>query len=92
MLWALLLAASSGDPFARARADVVAFCQGRPAGCAAEQRRQLGHFATMMAGFSDPGQRTARRCMIAGKRGRFVDWTVAVGCMRKAVTGRRVGQ
>lgn len=91
MLWALMLIAAN-DPFAKARGDIDVYCRGRPAGCVIEQRKQMAHFATMMAGFNDQENRNARRCMTKGKRGRFIDWTVAATCMRQAVKGRMVGQ
>lgn len=84
-------ALADNDPFARARADISTFCKGGRS-CIAKQRDELGHFVTMMAAFSDPGHANARRCMIAGKRGRHIDWTVATPCLRAAVRGRQIGR
>lgn len=82
--------AAAADPFARARSDITTFCKNE-AKCIAAQRKQLGHFVTMMGGFNDPGNRTARACMTKGKRGKFVDWTVAADCMRQATKGKPLG-
>jgi hypothetical protein len=82
---------SGGDPFARARSDIAIFCD-RNTECIALQREQLGYFVTMMAGFRDPEQLVAERCMRTGLEGRFVNWVTAAACMRTAVRGRRLGQ
>ncbi len=89
---ALILAAQNGDPFAKARADIGTYCRSIDGGsaCVAKQRKELGHFATMMAGFNLPRSELAA-CMTKGKRGRFVDWTVATPCVRAKVKGRRIG-
>lgn len=84
-------ALADNDPFARARAEISTFCKGEQS-CIAMQRKELGHFVTMMAAFNDPGHAVARRCMGAGKRGRQIDWTVATPCMRQAVKGRQIGK
>jgi len=88
-----LLAAPSAahaDPFARARIDITTFCKG-DANCIAAQRKQLGHFVTMMGGYDDPGNRTAKACMMQGKREKHVDWVLAAGCMRQAIKGKPIG-
>lgn len=94
----MLMLAAAGDPWARPRADAARFCAGQHGGnaaavakCTTAQKRELGYFVTMMTGFEDPGQVIARRCMTSGKRGKFVDWTVATPCMRKAMKGKPIG-
>ena len=80
------------DPFAKARFDITAYCAGQtktPSArqfCIAKQRSEMGYFVNMLAGFDDKA--AAKRCMMAGKKGRYVDWTIATPCMRKAVKGR----
>ena len=89
---AIILASSSTSPFDKARADIGAFCssQGKGAACQREQRKELGYFVTMMAGFDLP-RSTLESCMRKGKRGRYIDWTVTTPCLRAASKGRRVG-
>lgn len=80
------------DPFAKARFDITAYCAGQTKtptarqSCIAKQKSEMGYFVNMLAGFRD--QSAAQRCMMAGKKGRYVDWTIATPCMRKAVKGR----
>jgi len=94
----MLMLAAAGDPWARPRADAARYCETRHgadaaavATCTTAQKRELGYFVTMMAGFEDPGQTIARRCMTNGKRGKFVDWTVSTPCMRKAMKKKPIG-
>ncbi len=93
----MLMLAAAGDPWARPRADAAKFCAERHSNAAAAvqctdtQKRELGRFVTMMAGFDDPGMADARRCMTSGKRGKFIDWTVATPCLRQASRGKRLG-
>lgn len=90
---ALIVAAQGGDGFARAREDITAYCKSIDGGasCVSNQRKQLGHFVTMMAGFDLPRSELAA-CMTKAKKGRFIDWTVATPCVRAKVKGRRLGQ
>lgn len=92
---AMILAAQghSDAGFARARADNLAYCRSIHAGsdCAARQNREMGHFVTMMAGF-DFRKGEPKVCMQRGKRGRYVDWTVATSCLRAYVKGRALGK
>jgi hypothetical protein len=90
MLVLILFATAGTDPFASARNDIDVFCHGAST-CIERQRSEMGHFVTMMAAFKDPGLRTAKRCMSSGKKGPYVDWTIATPCMRRAVKGQRVG-
>lgn len=89
---ALLAAAPSPDPFARARADISAYCRstGGGARCIQQQKKELGYFTTMMVGFK-LSRAELVACMNKGKRGRFVDWTVATPCVRLKVKGRSLG-
>lgn len=94
----ILMLAAAGDPWARPRADAARYCEARhgtdaaaAANCTTAQKRELGNFVKMMAGFEDPAQATARRCMTSGRRGKFIDWTVASPCLRQAVKGLPVG-
>lgn len=93
----VLMLAMAGDPWARPRADAARFCEARhgtgpaAARCTDAQKRDLASFVKMMVGFEDPGQKTARRCMNSGKRGKFVDWTIATPCLRQAAKGRPLG-
>lgn len=89
-LIALVSTTALADPFARARNDIDKFCEMK-ADCIAAQRKQMGHFVTMMAGFEDPGNRNARECMTIGKRGKYIDWTAASSCLRKRVKGKPIG-
>lgn len=89
---ALVLAAQANDPFAKARADISAYCRSTGGGdrCLAEQKREMGHFAMMMAGFTLDRSELAA-CMSKGKKGRFIDWTVATPCVREKVKGKPLG-
>jgi hypothetical protein len=89
-MFAMFLLLAAADPFAQARADISLFCKQAPA-CVSKQRRELGHFVNMTAAFKDPRHATALRCMKAGKTGKYVDWTITTPCMRRAVSGRRIG-
>lgn len=84
--------AQADQGFARARADNAAYCRSINQGsaCAERQNREMAHFVTMMAGFAVP-KAAVKRCMERGKRGRFIDWTVATPCLRKQVKGRPIG-
>ena len=83
------------DPFARARNDIPKFCKAnqpsRLATCAAEQKEGLGRFVTIMAGFEDPGERVARKCMTSAKTGKYVNWVFAKKCMQSAAKGIPLG-
>ena len=89
-----MFVASQGDPFARARNEITPFCRqtsGNVRACVVTQKQALARFVTIMAGFSDPGHRTALKCMRLGKRGRYIDWPVAKQCMQSAAKGVPIG-
>jgi hypothetical protein len=88
---ALDRAARADEGFARARERNAAYCQSIKQGsaCAERQNREMAHFVTMMAGFAVP-KAAVKGCMERGKRGRFIDWTVATPCLRKQVKGRPI--
>lgn len=97
MIASLLIAlqAVPADPFARARADAGKYCAAtRPAAevaaCTKRQKSELGYFVTMLAGFDNKA--AAGACMKSGKRGRYIDWTAATPCLRKANKGRGIGR
>jgi hypothetical protein len=85
----LMLAA---DPFAAPRADIPRYCAsiGQGKACESKQKSEMGYFVTILAGFPVT-QAEALACMKKGKRGKFVDWTVATPCLRATVKGRRIG-
>lgn len=84
--------ARADQSFAGARARNAAYClsinQGKA--CTARQNSEMAHFVKMMAGFR-LSRAEVRACMERGKRGRYIDWTVATPCLRQKVKGRPIG-
>lgn len=82
----------AADPFAAPRADIPRYCSsiGKGTACVARQKSEMGYSVTMLAGFSVT-RVEAITCMKKGKRGRFVDWTIATPCLRTVVKDRRIG-
>ncbi len=89
---ALVLAASAGDPFAKARADISTYCRSIGGGnrCVQKQKKELSRFVMMMAGFR-LNKAELQACILKGKQGRYVDWAVARRCVRKKVKWRPLG-
>lgn len=95
LILSVLLASSAAQAvrsFAPARAHNADYCRSLHQGsaCIDRQNREMGHFVMMMAGFALTKAETMA-CMERGKRGRFIDWTVATPCLRERVKGRRIG-
>ncbi len=83
MIIAAILLAASEPPVGR---DIRAFCR-NAAPCVARQKEQARFFLGHMVLWKVPNA-VAERCMRVGRRGRYVDWTVATPCLRKWAKGR----
>ena len=87
--------AQPADPFARAKTDIAKFCIAQRVqakqNCNQDQKAGLGRFVMIMAGFDDPGQRVARRCMLMSKAAKYINWDAAKKCMQAATIGVPIG-